>query len=148
MTSIVSHVLHFHGPWAYTLVGGLCFSESAFIVAFFIPGETALVFGGVLSSEHHVSLGLMIATAVVSTSLGYFVGFWLGAIFGPARARVAAAPRPRGSTARVRRSSERGGVAVVVARFIPVVRAFMPGGGGRLRASSSRCSRGRTSPAR
>jgi membrane-associated protein len=127
VSSIVSHILHFHGFWAYALVGGLCFCESALIITFFIPGETALVFGGVLTSEHHVSLGIMIAVAVVSTAVGYFVGFGIGRAVGP-RLFEMRLLSGRDGVARARATIvDRGALAVFVARFIPVVRALMPG---------------------
>jgi membrane-associated protein len=127
VSSLVSHVLDFHGVEAYALVGGLCFAESAFLVTFFIPGETALVFGGVLASRHHVALAAMVAVAIGSTALGYFFGFAIGRIFGPRlleRPWVARRPQVERTRATV---VARGGTAVVIARFIPFVRAFMPG---------------------
>jgi membrane-associated protein len=126
VSSVVAHILHIHGPAAYALVGGLCFAESGLIIAFFIPGETALVVGGVLASEHHVALTTMIVVAIVSTAVGYFVGFAFGRAFGP-RFFDMALLRDRQGIARTRQTiAERGAFAVVVARFIPIVRALMP----------------------
>ncbi len=127
MTSLVAHVLHFHGLVAYVLVGGVCFAESAFIFAFFVPGETALVFGGVLASEHRVGIVLMVAVGVAATTLGYFVGYAIGRLVGP-RLFEMSWIRGRAGVARTRQTIlERGTAAVFFARFIPFVRAFMPG---------------------
>ncbi len=127
ITALVDHILKLHGALAYLVVGGLCFSEAAFIVAFFIPGETALVFGGVLAYEHRASIVVMVAVAIVSTALGYFVGYGFGRVFG-ARALGSRFLAGRAGVERTRATIiRRGSWAVVVARFIPVVRAFMPG---------------------
>lgn len=127
VTSWANSILDLHSPWAYLLVGGLCFSESAFVIAFFIPGETALVFGGVLASEHRVAIVGMVGVAICSTTLGYFVGYVIGRAYGP-RLLDLSWFRDRPGIIRTRTTIvERGSWAVVVARFIPFVRAFMPG---------------------
>ena len=46
---ITGWLLHFNGTLAYVVVGFLAFAEAALMVGFFIPGETAVVIGGVLA---------------------------------------------------------------------------------------------------
>jgi hypothetical protein len=55
VSSVVDTVLRLHGPPAYALVGGLAFAEAALFVGFVLPGETAVLLGGVLAHEHRVS---------------------------------------------------------------------------------------------
>jgi alkyl hydroperoxide reductase subunit AhpC/membrane protein DedA with SNARE-associated domain len=127
VSALASHILNLHGLAAYALVGGICFSESAFIIAFFFPGETALVFGGVLASEHHVSIAVMVAVAIASTTLGYFVGYTVGRAIGPRLLGAGYLARRPGVERTRATIAQRGATAVFVARFIPFVRAFMPG---------------------
>ena len=56
MSSLLHGVLGLHGWPAYLVVGALCFGEASFFLGFVLPGETAVVLGGVLASFHHVSL--------------------------------------------------------------------------------------------
>jgi undecaprenyl-diphosphatase len=43
-----------------------------------LPGETALIAGGILASEGHLSIELVIAVAAVAAIVGDNVGFWIG----------------------------------------------------------------------
>ncbi|MEA2351438.1 MAG: hypothetical protein QOG86_2379 [Thermoleophilaceae bacterium] len=43
-----------------------------------LPGETALIAGGVLASEGHLSIELVILVAAAAAIVGDNVGFWLG----------------------------------------------------------------------
>jgi hypothetical protein len=63
--AITNWLLHAHGIPAYAVVGALVFSEAALFVGFFIPGETAVVVGGVLASLGSVALWLIMAVVVV-----------------------------------------------------------------------------------
>lgn len=126
--SIESYLLHLHdAPLIYGVIAGLVFAEVGLVVAFFIPGETSAVLGGVLASQHVVSLPVTVVVVVVAAIFGNFFGYQLGRWIGPwlLRRRLLA------GNPHVHRAQElidrRGGIAVLVGRFIAVVRAFVPG---------------------
>lgn len=127
MNTLLRPLLGLGGWEAYALIGALCFAEAALFVGFVFPGETAVVFGGVLASEHHVSLTwiciLVVACAIVGDSVGYEVG----RRFGP----VLLSHRPLKGHAGVERTRDflqrRGAYAVFVGRFAAVFRALVPG---------------------
>ena len=120
-------LLHFHGPTAYALVGLLAFAEAALLVGFFIPGETAVVIGGVLAGLGAVNLEVMMVVVVVCAIIGDSVGFEVGKRAGPYVAR--AAP----SAGHGRRAPDHGparalrGPAVFLGRFVAFARALIPG---------------------
>lgn len=131
---IVGSLLHVHGPVAYALVGLLVFSETAFFVGFFIPGETAAVVGGVLagtsvsaSGRPEVNLVAMIAVVVVAAVAGDSVGYLLGRLAGP----WLLTHRPLRGRPAVTRSRDfvdrYGGPAVFLGRFVAFARAVVPG---------------------
>jgi membrane-associated protein len=120
-------LLHFHGPVAYAIVGFLAFAEAGLMVGFFIPGETAVVIGGVLAGLHRVNLVVMIVVVVVCAIVGDSSGFEIGRKSGP----WILERRPlRGSSA-VRRTigmlERYGGPAVFMGRFVAFARAIIPG---------------------
>jgi membrane protein DedA with SNARE-associated domain len=119
-------LLHFHGTAAYALVGSLAFAEAALMVGFFIPGETAVVIGGVLAGLHQVNLGVMIAVVVVCAVVGDSVGFEVGKRSGPWLLER----RPLRGNAGVRRTvamlERYGGPAVFLGRFVAFARAIIP----------------------
>ena len=128
ISSVIDEVLKLHGLAAYGLVGGLAFGEAALFVGFVLPGETAVLLGGVLANQHRVSLPVMIAVAVAAAIIGDSVGYEVGRHFGT---RLLSSRlfehRRRGLERGQRALREKGGRAVFVARFTAFLRAVMPG---------------------
>ncbi len=127
LNSLVHGLLSVRGWAAYLIPAALCFGEAALFLGFVIPGEIAVVYGGVLASQHHVSLPVMLAGVVVAAILGDTTGFLVGRYFGPWLLER----RPLKGSAGVDRTREflrrRGGPAVFFGRFVSVFRAMMPG---------------------
>ena len=128
LTAALGHM----GGWvAIVLIAALVFGETAIFLGFVLPGEAAVVFGGVLASRGHVSLPLLIAVVVITAVAGPFVGYEIGKRMGgrlftsPRLSRVAG-PLDRARTT----LRERGGVAVFGGRFVAIVRALMPAAAG------------------
>lgn len=109
----------------------LVFAESGLLVGFFLPGDSLLFTAGLLVSQHTVihlplwQLCLLIAVAAVA---GDQTGYATGRRLGPLLFR-----RPnsrlfnRDNLVRAQRFFERhGGHALILARFVPVVRTFTP----------------------
>jgi membrane protein DedA with SNARE-associated domain len=51
---IIDPILNLRGAAAYSLVTALAFAEAAAFVGFVLPGETAVILGGVLAYRHSV----------------------------------------------------------------------------------------------
>lgn len=116
------------GPWVVLAVVGLVvFVEDALFVGFVVPGETAALLGGVAAQTGHVPLWAVIVTVVVAAVAGDSVGYEVGRHVGPRilglrmldkrRARLGDA---QGFLAR------RGGMAVLLGRWVAFFRAVMP----------------------
>src|SRR5436190_15354262 len=61
--------------FAYLLLFGLIAAESAGVP---LPGETALITGGILASQGKLSITLVIVIAAVAAIVGDNVGYWFG----------------------------------------------------------------------
>ncbi len=134
VSAIVDPVLRLHGLPAYALVGGLAFSEAALLVGFVLPGETAVLLGGVLAFRHQVSLPVMAAVAVVAAIAGDSVGYEIGRYFGTRLLATRIFARHRGGLERGQATlRDKGGQAVFFARFTAFLRAVMPGLAGTAR---------------
>jgi membrane-associated protein len=136
VSSIASDLVHLSGPLAYLVVAALVFGETAVFLGFVLPGETAVVLGGVLASRGRVSLPLLVLIVVVAAVAGPLVGYEIGRRLG---GRLVAARALRRVAGGVERAQEmlrtRGGTAVLIGRFIAVLRALMPALAGTARMS-------------
>ena len=116
----------------YLAVFLLPFLEASVFLGFVIPGETALVLGGVLAAQGRVQLLPLIALAIGGAISGDAVGYAVGRRFGPAlqRSRLGQVVGDQ----RWRTTEEfllrRGGPAVFIGRFTALLRALVPSAAG------------------
>ena len=126
------------GKWTYLLVGGLAFLETGAFIGLLVPGETAMILGGVVAGQGRIDvvtlIGIVWAAAVAGDCTSYYLGRRLGRDF-------LVAPRRRAFRSRqerletVERFFERhGGKAIFIGRFVGLVRAIAPflAGSGRM----------------
>ena len=122
------------GQYAPFLVFLLAAGESAIFLGLFLPGEAAVVFGGVLAGTGRVSLLWAALAAVLGAIVGDSVGYYLGSRYG---VRILAAERFAKVAGHIDRAgamvAERGWWALVVARFTSVLRAVVPFTAGMVR---------------
>lgn len=127
LTSLLHGLLSLRGWPAYLITAALCFGEAAFFLGFVIPGEIAVIYGGVLASEHHVSLLLMCVVVVAAAVLGDVSGYLVGRFLGP----HLLSHRPLRDNSNVDKTRafvrRRGGPAVFLGRFVSIFRALVPG---------------------
>lgn len=117
------------GTWTYLLVGALCFLESGAFVGLIVPGETAIIVGGVVAAQGEldivVLIGLVWATAVAGDLFSFMLGRRLGRDF-----LVKHGPRVKITEERIeqveRFYDRHGGKAVFLGRWVGLVRAVSP----------------------
>ena len=127
MSSIASDLAHLSGPVAYLAVAALVFGETAVFLGFVIPGETAVVLGGVLASRGRVSLPLLMIVVVLAAVAGPIVGYEIGRRLGGRMVGARPLRRVSGGVERAQAMLRaRGGTAVLIGRFVAVLRALMP----------------------
>jgi membrane-associated protein len=115
-------------PWiALLIIAVLVFGEAALFFGFVLPGETAVVYGGVLADAGKTSVLVVLLVVYVAAVVGDSVGFEVGRVLGP---RLSRAPVLRNHPERVAGAQgylrQRGGRAVVMGRFTAFLRAVMP----------------------
>ncbi len=106
------------------------FAETGLLVGFFLPGDSLLFTAGLLSSSAVAAplpLPWVLVASVAGALLGAQVGFLIGRRAGPALTDRARRPRIAAGIVRSRRLLDRYGQrrAIVLARFIPVVRTVL-----------------------
>ncbi len=134
MSSLISGLTHLSGWVAYGVIAALVFGETAIFLGFILPGEAAVVLGGVLASRGHVSLTLLIVVVVITAITGPLVGYEIGRRMGDALFASRAMRAVPGGADKARSAlRDRGGVAVLAGRFVAVIRAVMPAAAGAAR---------------
>jgi len=108
------------------------FAETGLLAGFFLPGDSLLFTAGLLCSAHaataeHLSLDWVLAAAIAGALAGAQTGFWLGRRGGRALLARTRGRWLREGTARAGNLLGRYGYAraIVLARFIPVVRTIL-----------------------
>jgi membrane-associated protein len=135
MASVVSDITaalgHMSGWVAIVLIAALVFGETAIFLGFVLPGEAAVVFGGVLASRGHLSLPVLIGVVVVTAVAGPLVGYEVGRRMGDRLFTSRRLSRVSGALDRARTTlRDKGGLAVLGGRFLAIVRALMPAAAG------------------
>jgi membrane-associated protein len=134
VNSLASGVTGLTGWVAYLVIAALVFGETAVFLGFVLPGEIAAVLGGVLASRGHLSLPLVIVIVVAAAISGPFIGYEVGKRTGDRLFRARGLRRVQGGVDRTRAVlARRGGVAVLLGRFVAIVRALMPAAAGAAR---------------
>jgi membrane-associated protein len=134
LSSIVSGLSHLSAWVAYSVIAALVFGETAVFLGFVLPGEAAVVLGGVLASRGHLSLPVLVAVVVVTALAGPLVGYEIGRRLGDRVFAARVLRRVPGGPHRARIAlRDRGGLAVLLGRFVAILRALMPAAAGAVR---------------
>lgn len=118
------------GPWAVLVVCLIVFAETGLLVGFLLPGDTLLLMAGLLSFSP--GLGLDVWWVALFIGAAAFIGGEVGYLIGNRGGPKVFERKESGlfSVENVHRTNaffERfGPLAVVAARFVPVVRTFAP----------------------
>ncbi len=114
------------GPWVLPGLAAIVFIESGVLFPF-LPGDSLLVAATILRDALGVSVWQVVLVASVAAVAGDQTGFWLGRRFGRrlfrADARVLRTDRLETAEAFFDRH---GPLALVLGRFVPIVRTYVP----------------------
>lgn len=127
MSGLVERLLDVAPLYVFLVVGLLVFIEDALFVGFVVPGETAVVVGGVYASRGEASVVVMIVVVVVAAIVGDSVGYEVGKKFGPRLLALKILDTRRDKVDSAQDFlARRGGSAVFLGRFVAFFRAVMP----------------------
>ena len=130
------------GPWwvSYLILFAIIFSETGLLVGFFLPGDSLLFAAGLLCSQDVFHVGGLIVLLSVAGVLGDAANYYLGRqmgeyVFERGRLRFVKHSHLMAAKAFYDRH---GGKAIILARFVPLVRTFTPFVAGVARMSYAR----------
>jgi membrane-associated protein len=119
-----------YGTWTYALLFLIIFAETGFVVTPFLPGDSLLFAAGAFCSKPETGLNVHLTALLLSCAavLGDTVNYWIGAKIGPAVFK-------RDDSRWLRKKhldqahaffEKYGGRAIILARFMPFIRTFIP----------------------
>jgi membrane-associated protein len=133
-------IISWLGPWALVGLALIIFAECGLLLGFFLPGDSLLFTAGLFVAQGAIAapLWLVCTILVVAALLGNVVGYWVGYKAGPA---IFDKPESRlfkpEHVAKTQGFFDKyGNRAIVLARFVPIVRTFITvmAGVGRMQA--------------
>jgi membrane-associated protein len=117
-----------YGVWVYAILFAIVFMETGFVVTPFLPGDSLLFVAGALAAAGGMDPAVLAGTLIAAALCGDNVNYWIGRFLGPRVFRI------EGSRFLKRENLDRthaimekhGPKAIIIARFVPVVRTFVP----------------------
>ena len=126
----LAQIIHNYGLWTYGLLFLIIFAETGLVILPLLPGDSLLFAAGALSAlpESGLNVHLLAMMLFIAAVLGDTLNYWVGSKLGPAVFR-------REDSIWLRKKhlerahvffEKYGGRAIILARFVPIVRTFVP----------------------
>lgn len=117
-----------YGPLIYVILFLIVFCETGLVVTPFLPGDSLLFAAGALAAVGSMDPWLLGILLIVAAVLGNTTNYWIGRYIGP---KVFQWENSRWFNRRALEEAHAfyekyGGVALTIARFMPIVRTFAP----------------------
>ena len=124
----LTNVVAAYGAWVYALLFLIIFVETGLVVMPFLPGDSLLFVVGAMCGAGLMSYPLAVAVLLVAAILGDQCNYSIGRYFGPKVFQWEDSHFfNRKAFDRAHQFYERyGGVTVILARFMPFIRTFVP----------------------
>lgn len=135
MTQLIDYILHVdkhlqgfaeqHRTAIYMLLFAIVFCETGLVVTPFLPGDSLLFAVGALAAQGLLRIELIIPLLMAAAILGDNLNYWIGR-----RSGAWMVTRPWFKRDYLTKTEhffvKHGGRAIIIARFVPIVRTFAP----------------------
>lgn len=117
-----------HGAWVYALLFAIVFCETGLVVTPFLPGDSLLFVTGTLAAAGGMDIVVVMAVLIAAALCGDNVNYWIGRKLGPRIFRVRDSRwfNPRHLEHAHAFYERHGGKTIILARFLPIVRTYVP----------------------
>jgi len=113
-----------YGRWVYVLLFAIVFCETGLVVTPFLPGDSLLFVVGTLAAVGNMDIFLVMAVLIAAALCGDNVNYWVGRWFGTHLLAKWINPAYLQRTHQF--YARHGGKTIIIARFMPIVRTYVP----------------------
>ena len=112
----------------YIVVAGIVFIETGLLFGFFLPGDSILFSAGLVAAAHgNINIVILVTAIFLAAFFGDQVGFVIGRVVGRPYLDKKESPRMKRMIVKSEEFYEKyGWWAVVIARYFPWIRTFVP----------------------
>ena len=137
---LIDFILHFddklallliqYGMWTYAILFLIVFVETGLIIMPFLPGDSLLFTAGMFAGRGSMELSILIPSLIVAALLGDNVNYFVGKYFGDHvvtwkfRGKILVKQQWLDDAHAF--FEKHGNKAIIMARFVPIVRTVMP----------------------
>jgi membrane-associated protein len=129
----LKEVVDLYGVWVYAALFLIIFAETGLVVTPFLPGDSLLFAAGALAATGAFNIWVLIPLLMIAAILGDAVNYAVGDAVGPRvftsvdRTSFWHRALNRDHLAKAHAFFEKyGGKAIILGRFVPIVRTFVP----------------------
>jgi membrane-associated protein len=123
----LNEIISNYGSWTYGILAGIIFLETGFVVTPFLPGDSLLFAAGTFASLGSLNpfllFGLLTTAAIVGDTVNYHIGQYIGE-------RAFSGEIKFLKQEYLEKTQDfydkHGGKAIILARFVPIIRTFAP----------------------
>lgn len=116
-----------YGIWVYGILWAVIFMETGLVVTPFLPGDSLLFAAGALAAMGSFKIGLLWILMAIAAFLGDTVNYWIGHYIGPRAFSMKSGLLKKEYLDKAQAFYDKhGGKAIILARFVPIVRTFAP----------------------
>jgi membrane-associated protein len=120
-------IIQSYGTFTYVILFLIIFCETGLVITPFLPGDSLLFAAGALASMGMLNIIFLFFLFSFAAIIGDSVNYWIGLMIGPRVFKEKSRFFKKEYLIKTQNFYEKyGGKAIVLARFIPIVRTFAP----------------------
>ncbi|HEX9007694.1 MAG TPA: DedA family protein [Patescibacteria group bacterium] len=122
----LASIISTYGVLTYGILFLVIFMETGFVVTPFLPGDSLLFAAGALSSLGSFNIWFLYGLMLLAAIGGDTANYWIGHVLGPKVFEKNKLFKKEYLEEAEKFYAKHGGKAIVLARFVPIVRTFAP----------------------
>lgn len=125
----LKEIIEDFGAWSYAILFGIVFVETGVVIFPFLPGDSLLFASGALAAigafDMWILIPVFLAAAILGDTVNYEIGKKVGTSI-PPKSFLGRVVNQERMDAAQRFFNKHGGKTIVIARFMPFIRTFIP----------------------